>query len=162
MKTKRTLLAVSLVAIALTLAFASVASAAGGPLPGVSGGVGFLTGIHDSFASFNAKATGPALDVDGHQPARGSLRYSDETGLTFAVLVQHIHAHTGKEVHFGGTIVKSSDLSLLGKFAHAVAIDGGSPGTNGDAFSIIWTDSDTHAHGVPGPVTHGNLVVKTL
>jgi hypothetical protein len=162
MKTKRILLAVGLVAIALTLALASVASATGAPLPGVSGGVGFLTGIHNSFASFNAKATGPAPNGDGHQPARGSLRYSDENGLTFTVSVQHIHAHTGTEVHFGGTIVKSSDVSLLGKFAHAVAIDGGSPGTNGDAFSIIWTNSDTHAHGAPGPVTHGNLVVKTL
>jgi hypothetical protein len=156
MKTKRILLAVGLVAIALTLALASVASATGAPLPGVSGGVGFLTGIHNSFASFNAKATGPAVDGEGHQPARGSLKYSDDSGLTFTVSVQHIHAHTATEVHFGGTIVKSNDLSLLGKFAHAVAIDGGSSGKKGDQFSILWADS----HGTP--VTHGNLVVKTL
>jgi hypothetical protein len=43
-----------------------------------------------------------------------------------------------------------------------VALAGGSPGSSGDAFSIIWTDSDIHEHGAPGPVTYGNLVVKAF
>lgn len=161
MKTKHTLLAVSLVAILLTLAFASVASAAA-PLPGVSGGVGFVnTAEVKSFASFNAKATGPAPVGEDHQPARGTLKYSDDNGLSFTVAIEHIHAHSATEVHFGGTIVQSSNPLLIGTFAHAVAVDGGSSG-KGDQFSIIWTESDTHMHGTPGPVTYGNLVVKTL
>jgi len=161
MKTKQTLLAAILVAMVLTLVLASTASAAGAPLLGVSGGVGFLSGDLKSFASFNAKATGSAQDGEGHEPASGFLEYSDGTGLTFTVSVQHIHAHSAAEVHFGGTIVKSSDRLLVGWFAHAVAIDGGSPGSSGDAFSIIWTGSDIHDHGAPGPVGYGNLVVKT-
>ena len=161
MKIKRTLLAVSLAAIGLSLAFVSVASAAGAPLPTVSGGVGFLNGNEESFASFNAIATGPALPGEEHQPARGLLTYTDETGLRFTVSIQHIHAHSATEVHFGGTIVGSRDPSLIGKFAHAVAIDGGSSGKKGDQFSILVTETDVLAHATPGPVTYGNLTVKT-
>ena len=50
---------------------------------------------------------------------------------------------------------------LVGTFAHAGAIDDGSPGTNGDQFSILWSASAMHEHGVAGRVTSGNLVVKT-
>lgn len=162
MKTKHTLLLASVFALVLALAFAATASAAA-PRPAVSGGVGFLNadGVK-SFASFNAKATGPALAGEDHQPARGSLKYSDENGLTFTVAIEHIHQHSATEVHFGGTIVESSDPALLGLFAHVMAIDSGSSGKKGDQFSIHWTDSDTHEHGTPGPVTSGNLVVKTL
>lgn len=161
MKTRRILLAAGLVAVALTLTLASVASATGAPLPAVSGGVGFSAGEAKSFAVFNVKATGPAPDTGGHQPARGFLNYRDNTGLTLTVSVEHIHAHSSTEIHFGGKIVRSSNPSLIDKFAHVVAVDGGLPGANGDRFSIIWTGSDVHVHGDMVPVTYGNLVAKT-
>jgi hypothetical protein len=162
MKTKHTLLAVTLIAIVLTLALASVATAAGPPMPGVSGGVGFVnTDGFKSFASFNAKATGPAMAGADHQPARGSLKYSDDSGLTFTVAIEHIHQHSATEVHFGGTIVQASDPLLVGRFAHMVAIDGGSSGKKGDQFSILLSALATHEPGVLRPVTSGNLVVKT-
>ena len=160
MKIKRSVLAVAIVAVVLTLGVASVANAADTGLPSVSGGVGFTNGDSKAFALFGAKATGPALPGEEHQPARGSLLYADESGLLFTVSVQHIHAHSATEVHFGGTIVKASDPSLVGMFAHMVAIDGGKPGGKGDMFSIIWTASDVHEHGTPQPVKYGNLVVR--
>ena len=161
MKIKRILLAASIAAILLTLGIASVANA-GGNLPVVSGAVGFLgeNGGLKSYASFAAKATGPTLPGEEHQPASGFLLYHDESGLTFLVSVEHIHAHSATEVHFGGSIVKSNDPSLVGMFAHAVAIDGRQPRGRGDAFSIIWTAADAHVHGAPQPVIYGNLIVR--
>ena len=81
--------------------------------------------------------------------------------MTLVVSVEHIHAHAANEVHFGGTILRSSHPSLVGKFAHCVAVDGGLPGGKGDLFSILVTSSDTHEHAAPVPVHLGNLVVRT-
>jgi hypothetical protein len=162
MKVKRNLLALIVLSMMLTLVVASAASAGEPPLPSVSGGVGFSNGDFKSFVAFSAKATGPATAGEEHQPGRGSLICFDDSGLAFTVSVEDIHAHSAKEVHFGGIITRSTDPSLVGMFAHAVAIDGGSPGRRGDQFSILVTDSDIHEHGVPTPVLLGNLVVKTL
>jgi|GEM_PF-2955511 len=123
----------------------------------VAGEVRFVQNGTRAFAAFEAKAVGPAAPGEEHQPAEGMLEYRDANGLKFRVSVEHIHAHTGNEVHFGGVIARSSDPSLVGKHAHMVAIDNG---RRGDQFSIIVTDTDSHAHAAAVPVELGNLVVK--
>jgi hypothetical protein len=125
------------------------------------GAVGFQSGGTLSFATFSARAVGPAAPGEEHQPARGSLFFSNKQGVTFYATVEHIHAHAANEVHFGGPILRSSDPSLVGKFAHCVAVDGGSPGGKGDLFSILTTASDAHEHAAPVPVVFGGLVVRT-
>jgi hypothetical protein len=45
-------------------------------------------------------------------------------------------------------------------FVHCVAIDGGSPGRDGDQFSVLVTSSDEHQHGTPSPVLSGDLLVR--
>ncbi len=52
------------------------------------------------------------------------LQLEIQNGLAFTASVEHIHAHSATEVHFGGPITKSNDPSLVGKFVHCVAIDG--------------------------------------
>ena len=48
----------------------------------------------------------PAVDAgEDHQPATGWLAVAVKGGPTFSVSVEHIHAHSATEVHFGGPIV---------------------------------------------------------
>ena len=163
MKNRYRLLAAAFLALVLSLTIAGTASAAvqSFPMVSASGAVGFQNDGVRSYATFAARAVGPAAPGEDHQPARGSLLFSDKSGLTFVVSVEHIHAHAANEVHFGGTILRSNNPSLVGKFAHCVAVDGGSPGGAGDLFSILVTSSDTHEHAASVPVTSGNLVTRT-
>jgi hypothetical protein len=159
MKTKYTAPVIALVALMLALVVAPAAMASEQPFPHVkvSGEVRFTQSGTRAFAEFEAEAIGPAAPGEEHQPAKGILVYRDANGLRFRVSVEHIHAHSGNEVHFGGVIVKSSDPALVGKHAHMVAIDNSK---RGDQFSVLVTDSDTHEHAAPVPVESGNLVVK--
>ena len=163
MKIRLRLLAATLLALVLALSIVGTASAGDRSFPAVSavGAVGFQNDGVRSYATFAARAVGPAAPGEDHQPAKGTLLFADKLGVTFVVSVEHIHAHAANEVHFGGTIIRSSDPSQVGKFAHAVAVDGGSPGGAGDLFSILVTSSDTHEHADPMPVSFGNLVVRT-
>lgn len=163
LKTRHGLLAATLLALVLCLSLVAAAGAASQSFPAVSaaGAVGFQSGGTLNFATFSARAVGPAAPGEDHQPARGSLLFANKQGVTFYAAVEHIHAHSATEVHFGGTILRSSDPSLVGKFAHCVAVDGGSPGRRGDLFSILITASDVHEHAAPVPVVFGNLVVGT-
>lgn len=163
LKTRHGLLAATLLALLLCLSLAGTAGAVGQSFPAVSvaGAVGFQgDGVLD-YATFSARATGPAAPGEDHQPAKGSLLFTNKQGVSFYAAVEHIHAHAANEVHFGGPILRSSNPSLVGKFAHCVAVDGGSPGGNGDRFSVLVTASDEHAHADPLAVVLGGLVVRT-
>jgi hypothetical protein len=166
MKTKKGatgLLAATLLAVVLCLSFVGTAGATGQSFPAVSaaGAVGFQSDGVLSFATFSARAVGPAAPGEDHQPARGTLLFANKLGVRFTVAVEHIHAHAANEVHFGGPILRSSDPSLVGQFAHCVAVDSGSPGGKGDRFSILVTESDVHTHAEPVPIKLGGLVVRT-
>ena len=162
-KTRSGLLAAALLVLVFTLSIVGTASASTSPFPAIStvGAVGFQSGGAWSTATFSARSIGPAAPGEEHQPARGWLAFASKSGVTFFVRVDHIHAHSANEVHFGGPIQRSSDPSLVGQFAHCVAVDGGSPGRSGDLFSVLITSSDAHEHAAPGPVAFGNLVVTT-
>ena len=71
--------------------------------------------------------------------------------------VDHIHAQSANEVHFGGVIVRASDPTLVGRHAHMVAIDNGK---SGDRFSVLVTSADTHDHAATTTVKSGDLVVR--
>jgi hypothetical protein len=159
MKTRYAAPLVALVALMLGLMVAPAAMAGEQPFPSVkvSGEVRFAQNGIRAFAEFEAEAIGPAAPGEEHQPAEGTLEYRDASGLRFQVSIEHIHAHSGNEVHFGGMIVKASDPALVGKHAHMVAVDNG---RRGDLFSVLWTDTDAHMHAAPGPVERGNLSVK--
>ncbi len=79
----------------------------------------------------------------------------------FSAAIDQIHIHAPGEVHFGGAIVRSAEANLVGKFAHVVVIDGGTPGRKGDLISVVVSDSPMHADGVTSPVTRGDLTVRT-
>jgi hypothetical protein len=151
---------VALLALVLALVMASAAMADEQAFPSikVSGELGFAQNGMRAHAEFEAEAVGPAAPGQEHQPAVGVLKYSDSSGLRFRVLVDHIHAMSANEVHFGGMIVAASDPSLVGKHAHMVAIDNG---RRGDRFSLLVTSTDTHEHAVPVTVGSGGLVVST-
>lgn len=160
MKTRYAAPLVVLVALVLALVVASAAMAGEQQFPSVkvSGEVGFAQNGIRAFAAFEAEAVGPAARGEEHQPAEGTLEYRDVTGLRFRVSIEHIHAHSGNEIHFGGVIVRSSNSALVGKHAHMVAVDNG---RRGDLFSLlVTTDTDTHEHAAPVLVDRGNLVVK--
>ena len=53
-----------------------------------------------------------------------------------------------------------TDPALVGKFAHFVAVDGGSLRGSGDMFSVHVTEAGVHDHAKPVPVLWGNLVVR--
>ena len=147
------------VAIALlaTLTITAVA-ASNVPLPSAKGSVGFVLDGRPSKAEFNVKALSAPMPGEEHAPADGGLVFRYQ-GLKYEAVLEHIHLHAANEVHFGGKIVKSTNPALVGKFVHAVAIDGGSFGLNGDAISILVTNSDVHEHGAPVPVTDGKLAI---
>ncbi|MHB8867297.1 MAG: hypothetical protein ACYC6T_10155 [Thermoleophilia bacterium] len=155
---RRTVLAV-LVALALVLAMAPVAFAGEqeGPVVKVAGEVQITQDGTKVFAAFEAKSTGPSAAGMDHQPAEGVLTYRDANGLRFQVSVEHIHAHSANEVHFGGVIVKANDPSLIGMHAHMVAVDNGK---QDDRFSVLLTAAGTHEHAPPVLVERGELVVK--
>lgn len=152
-------LVVALIALALSLVVAPAAMAVEQPFPSVkvSGEVWFAQNGTRAFATFEAKATGPAAPGEEHQPAKGTLEYRDQSGLKFRVSVDHIHTLSGNEVHFGGMIVRASDPALVGKHTHMVAIDNG---RRGDRFSVLVTDTDAHEHAPSVLVERGNVVVK--
>jgi hypothetical protein len=163
MKTRIVPLAV-LLTLTVSLCLAAAAAAAGAtsfPSVSVAGAVGFVDQDIPSFASFAARAVGPAMPGEMHQPANGALAFANKAGVRFTASIEHIHGHGPNEVHFGGTITRASDPSLVGKFAHCVAIDGGSPGRTGDLFSVVVTPAGEHQHGVPVPVLVGDLFVKS-
>jgi hypothetical protein len=159
MKIRYKALVVALVALVLALVAASAAMAEEQPFAPVkvSGEVGFAQNGIRAFAAFEAVAVGPAAPGEEHQPAVGVLKYSDRSGLSFRVSIEHIHAQSANEVHFGGMIVAASDPTLVGKHAHMVAIDNGK---RGDLFSVLVTSADTHEHATPVTVRSGGLVVR--
>ena len=163
LKPRHGLLAGTLLALVLCLSLVATAGAATQSSPAVSavGAVGFQSDGTLNSATFSARAVGPAAPGEEHQPAQGSLLFTNKQGVSFYADVEHIHAHAANEVHFGGPIVRSSDSSLVGKFVHCVAVDGGSPGGKGDLFSVLITESDVHEHAAPVPVVFGDLVVRT-
>jgi hypothetical protein len=167
MKTRLLLLAALVLAVTALLVPAAPAAAAPHALSAVSaaGIVGFDDQGTEAYAKFYARATAPAAPGEMHQPASGVLTYSDKAGLRFWVSVEHIHDHSATEVHFGGPIERSNDPSLVGKFAHTAAVDGGLPKGGGDLFAILVTDSatcpcDNGMMLMPMPITAGNLVVQ--
>lgn len=147
-------------AAVLVLAMAAPALASGVALPKALGAVGFTFDGQRSFAEFTAHATGVPAPGEEHAPAKGVFAFQTR-GLTYVAKVEHIHAHAANEVHFGGKIVNSSDPTLVGKIVHVAVVDGGTPGSRGDTIAILISDTDVHEHGVPVPVTIGNLVVRT-
>jgi hypothetical protein len=163
MTTKHRLRAVALLALLLCLAF-PVAALAGTPsCPDVStaGAVGTCYKGSVAVVTFSARATGPAQSMPGMsgmmQPAQGSLLLTSRSGVTFCVSVQHIMAHSATDVHFGGPIVKSSDPSLVGRFAHCAAVDNGKCG---DAFSVNVTDTGACACAPAMTVLFGQLCAR--
>lgn len=89
-----------------------------------------------------------------------SFKVALSTALVAKIDHVHVHAHSATDVHFGGSIVKSNDPNMFGKFVQVAAGDGGTPGRNGDTISVLVTDTDTHAEPTAIPVTNGNLVVR--
>ena len=154
----RLVTAVALAAV-LSLALAIPAVAGSVPLPSAKGSVGFVLDGRVSKAEFDVRALSAPMPGEEHAPADGGLVFRYQ-GLKVQAKLEHIHLHAANEVHFGGPIVKSTDASLVGKFVHVVAIDGGSFGLNGDAISILITNSDVHEHGAPVPVTDGKIAIK--
>jgi hypothetical protein len=151
-------LSMALAAVAV-LAMAVPAFAAGGFFPRATGDVGFvLNGLRAS-AEFAVRATGAPAPGEDHAPASGTFEFKTK-GLRYTVKINHIHGHSATEVHFGGSIVKSSDPGMVGRFAQVATVDGGTPGSKGDAISVLVTDTDTHAEPVAVPVADGNLVVR--
>lgn len=159
MKTRYAAPLAALIALMFALVVAPAAMAVEQQFPSVkvSGEVRFAQNGMRTFASFEAEAVGPAAPGEEHQPAEGTLEYRDASGVRFRVSIEHIHAHSGNEVHFGGVIVKSNDPALVGRHAHMVAVDNG---RRGDLFSVLVTDSGTHEHAAPVLVERGDLVVQ--
>ena len=166
MKTRKTtvgLLAATILALVLCLSIVGAAGAASQSFAAVSaaGAVGFQSNGALNFATFAVRAVGPAAPGEDHQPARGSLLFVNKQGVTSYAAVEHIHAHSANEVHFGGIIQRSRRSVSGGQVRSLRGRRRWSPGRNGDLFSILVTASDTHEHGVPAPVVLGNLVVRT-
>ncbi len=160
MKTSLKVAISTALAAMVVLAMAVPAFASGGFLPRVSGDVSFvLNGLRAS-AEFAVRATGEPAAGEDHAPAAGTFAFKSK-GLRYVAKIDHVHAHAANEVHFGGSIVKSSDPSMVGKFVQVAAVDGGTPGRKGDTISVLVTDTDTHAEPMAVPVTGGNLVVRT-
>ena len=143
----------------VVLAMAVPAFASGGLFPRTVGDVGFsLNGLRAS-AEFAVRATGVPAPGEDHAPATGKFEFKTK-GLRYTARIGHVHAHSATEVHFGGLIVKSSDPTMVGKFVHIAAVDGGTPGRNGDMISVLVTDTETHSEPMMVPVSRGNLVVR--
>ncbi len=126
-----------------------------------AGGVGFLRAGVATFVGFEVRSTGPAMPGEDHQPASGKLTLMAADGTRFSATIDHVHAHAAGEVHFGGTIARSQDANLVGKFVHVVVVDGGTPGRGGDRISVVISDTPMHEAGVLAPVTRGDLMVRT-
>ena len=148
-------LALALLLAATAIAPAASADPASYPRVSATGEVGFDYEGSTAAAAFEARAIGPAAPGKEHQPANGSLHFEIQNGLAFTASVEHIHAHSATEVHFGGPITESNDSSLIGKFVHCVAIDG-SP----DQFSLMISDAGVHEHGAPAPILWGKINVR--
>jgi len=146
-------------AAVVVLAMAVPAFASAGFFPRVTGDVGFVLDGSRASSEFAVRAAGAPAAGENHAPATGTFAFKTK-GLRYVAKIDHVHAHSAAEVHFGGSIVKSSDPSLFGKFVQVAAIDGGTPGRNGDTISVLVTDTDTHAEPMAVPVTGGNLVVR--
>jgi len=151
--------------MALASTSESVASSAGtttaSPSVRTAGGVGFLRAGVATFVGFEVRSTGPAMPGEDHQPASGKLSLMAADGTKLSAKIDHVHVHAPGEVHFGGTIVRSHDANLIGKFVHVVVVDGGAPGRGGDRISVVISDTPMHEHGVLSPVTRGNLSIRT-
>jgi len=149
---------------ALVVAFSLVivAGALGADIsfPRVSGDVGFKAQGVSASATFSAHATGPVMPGEEHQPAVGRFEYRSQD-VWYVARVEHIHAHSSTEAHFGGGIVDASDPALVGQFAHVVIIDGGAPAGAGDEIGVAVTPSGEHEHPKTAKVTSGNLTVRT-
>jgi hypothetical protein len=146
-------------AAVVVLAMAVPAFASGGFLPRAAGDVSFvLDGLRAS-SEFAVRATGAPAVGEDHAPATGTFMFRTK-GLRYVAKIDHVHAHSATEAHFGGSIVKSSDPNMIGKFVQVAVVDGGTPGRNGDMISVMVTDTDTHSDPMLVPVTGGNLVVR--
>jgi hypothetical protein len=160
MKTSLKVALSTALAAMVVLAMAVPAFASGGFFPKTGGDVNFvLNGLRAS-AEFAVRATGAPAVGEDHAPATGTFAFQTK-GLRYVAKISHVHAHSATEVHFGGSIVKSSDPSMVGKFVQVAVVDGGTPGRNGDTISVLVTDTDTHAEPTAVPVTGGNLFVQT-
>lgn len=139
----------------------SAATTTKSPSLRTAGGVGFLrTGVA-TYVAFEVRSTGPAMPGEDHQPASGKLSLMAADGTRFSAEIDHVHAHAPGEAHFGGTIARSQDASLVGKFVHVVVADGGAPGRGGDRISVVISDTPMHEGGVLAPVTRGDLSIRT-
>jgi len=146
-------------ATVVVLAMAIPAFASGGYFPRAAGDVSFaLNGLRAS-AEFVVRATDAPAGGEDHAPATGMFAFKS-TGLRYLSKIDHVHAHSATKVHFGGSIVKSSDPSMVGKFVQVAAVDGGTPGRQGDTISVLVSGTDTHVEPMAIPVTGGNLVVR--
>lgn len=157
--TKRAALCAVLVG-AFMLVVVAVAIGADISFPRVSGDVGFRVRGANASATFSAHATGPVILGEEHQPAVGRFEYRSGD-VWYVAKVEHIHAHSATEAHFGGGIVDASDPGLIGQFAHVVIIDGGHAAGAGDEIGVTVTASDVHVQPKTVKVTSGDLVVRT-
>jgi len=160
MKTSFRLVFAAAIAAVLMFALAVPAFAAGSARLRTWGEVGFLFDAKKAAAAFDVRAIGEPAPGEEHAPASGRFAFKT-SGLTYVATIEHIHGHTATEVHFGGTIAKSSNPSLVGKFVHVAVVDAGSPGRAGDTIAVVVSDTDMHEHGTPNAVTEGNLAVSS-
>jgi hypothetical protein len=152
-------LSMALAAVAV-LAMAVPAFASGGFFPKVTGDVDFvLNGLRAS-SEFAVRAVGIPSVGEDHAPAMGRFVFETK-GRRFVAKIDHVHSHSANEVHFGGSTIRSSDPSSVGRFVQVAVVDNGTPGRRGDTISVLVTDTDTHSDPVSVPVTGGNLVVRT-
>jgi len=159
MKTSLKVAISTALAAMVVLAMAVPAFASGGLFPRAGGDVNFVLNGQRASVEFAVRATAAPAVGEDHAPATGTFVFQTK-GLSYVVKINHVHAHSASEVHFGGSIVKSSDPSMVGKFVQVAAVDGGTPGRNGDTISVLVTDTDTHAEPMAVPVTGGNLFVR--
>jgi hypothetical protein len=153
-------IALSMATVAVVvLAMAAPAFASASPLPRVFGDVGFLLNGVRASAEFKVRATGVPAEGEDHAPAVGTFEFKSK-GLRYTAKIDQVHMHSATEAHFGGSVVKSTDPSMVGKFVHVAAIDGGTPGRNGDMISVLVTDTGAHSDPMTVPVSSGNLVVR--
>lgn len=97
--------------------------------------------------------------------ARGQLQYNAE-GAWYHARITEV-AVSDNTAYFAGEVVSASDPSWVGKWAYAVAQDGGTPGRKGDKFYLTLTSEATAKAKVASmqappqwySVIRGNLVV---
>lgn len=135
---------------------------AAGPAEMATGGVGYEARGLDRHVSFNAR------EAMGDRAAGGQLQYTDANDDYYHVTISHVNV-VGNMVYFAGEVVEASNPVWVGNWISFAAMDGGTPGRNGDMVWGVFTDQATSISNVdnevaPGTayaVHSGNLVVRS-